>query len=63
IPLVLLPIFPGKNITVIAETIAMNHMLKVYGLDPAERFNRQLTEGIARQGKVRTLEYLRKDEE
>jgi HPr kinase/phosphorylase len=63
IPQVLLPIFPGKNITVIAETIAMNHMLKIYGLDPAERFNRQVSEGIARRGRVRTLDYLRKDEE
>ncbi len=63
IPQVLLPIFPGKNITVIAETIAMNHMLKTYGLDPAERFNRQVSEGIARRGRVRTLDYLRKDEE
>ncbi len=63
IPQVLLPIIPGKNITVIAETIAMNHMLKVYGLDPAERFNRQVSEGIARRGRVRTLDYLRKDEE
>ena len=63
IPKVLLPILPGKNITVIAETIAMNHMLKIYGLDPAERFNRQISEGIARRGRVRTLDYLRKDEE
>jgi HPr kinase/phosphorylase len=31
IPQVILPIVPGKNVTVIAETIAMNHMLKVYG--------------------------------
>ena len=63
IPQVLLPIFPGKNITVIAETIALNHMAKVYGLDPAERFNRQVSEGIARRGRVRTYDYLRKDEE
>jgi len=63
IPKVLLPILPGKNITVIAETIAMNHMLKVYGLDPAERFNRQISEGIARRGRERAFDYLRKDEE
>lgn len=63
IPQVLLPILPGKNITVIAETIAMNHMLKIYGLDPAERFNRQISEGIARRGRERTFDYLRKDEE
>lgn len=35
IPIVTLPIYPGKNITVIAETIALNHMLKVYGKNAA----------------------------
>jgi HPr kinase/phosphorylase len=31
IPIVILPINPGKNITVIAETIALNQLLKIYG--------------------------------
>ena len=30
IPLVEVPIFPGKNITVIAETIALNYLVKAY---------------------------------
>ena len=30
---------PGKNITVVAEVIAMHHLLKWSGIDPAERFN------------------------
>jgi HPr kinase/phosphorylase len=42
IPLVKLPIFPGKNITVIAEVIALNHLLKHYGYDSAKEFNRNL---------------------
>ncbi len=63
IPHVVLPIVPGKNVTVIAETIAMNHMLKVYGLSPAERFNRQIMEDLARQNEARVFHYLQDDEE
>ncbi len=37
-----LPIFPGKNITVIAETIAMNYLLKHYGFDAAEELQNRL---------------------
>ena len=33
---------PGKNITVIAEVIAMNHLLRYSGVDPAEAFNDRL---------------------
>ena len=42
IPLIELPIFPGKNITVIAEVIAMNHQLKLQGENPAQEFNEKL---------------------
>ncbi|MGB9664180.1 MAG: HPr(Ser) kinase/phosphatase [Ignavibacteria bacterium] len=35
IPTVILPIFPGKNVTVIAEIIALNYLLKHYGYDAA----------------------------
>ncbi len=42
VPLVELPIFGGKNITVIAEVIAMNHKLKQQGENPAKEFNDQL---------------------
>ena len=43
IPLVRLPIFPGKNVTVICETIAMNHLLKVRGYNAAEVLSNRLT--------------------
>ncbi len=33
---------PGKNITVIAEVIAMNHLLRYSGVDPAAAFNERL---------------------
>jgi HPr kinase/phosphorylase len=61
IPKVRVPLNPGKNITVIAEVIAMNHLLKYSGVDPAERFNERLTRHMARQSDVRR--YLLEDDE
>lgn len=49
IPLVVIPIFPGKNITVIAEVIALNYLVKVYSHDPAKRFNKRLMEYMERK--------------
>ena len=46
LPLVRLPITPGKNVTVICEVIAMNHLLAHYGYDPAEAFAKRLRERI-----------------
>ena len=42
IPTAKIPIFPGKNITVIAETVALNTLLKLYGYDSAKEFNKRL---------------------
>lgn len=47
IPLVHLPITPGKNITVIAEVIAMNHLLSHYGYDAAQAFRKRIETRIA----------------
>ena len=50
IPLVVLPINPGKNITVIAETIALNQLLReVHGHHTPREFNRRLMEQLRRQ--------------
>jgi HPr kinase/phosphorylase len=46
IPLVTIPIFPGKNITVIAEVVALNHLVKVYGYHPARALNDRLLESM-----------------
>ena len=46
LPLVRLPITPGKNVTVICEVIAMNHLLAHYGYDPAEAFAARLRDRI-----------------
>jgi HPr kinase/phosphorylase len=44
IPVVTLPLVPGKNITVISEVIALNHLLKIRGVHPAREFERRLKE-------------------
>ena len=47
IPLIHLPITPGKNITVIAEVIAMNYLLKHYGYDAAKAFQKKIKKHIS----------------
>jgi len=64
VPQILLPINPGKNITVISETIAMNHLLKTYGYHPPKEFNKRLKEYMKNKDIIpldKDLEYLRKD--
>ncbi len=61
LPKVRVPLNPGKNITVIAEVIAMNHLLKYSGVDPAERFNERLLRQM--RGKSELMQYLREDNE
>ncbi len=61
IPRVDVPLFPGKNITVISEVIAMNHMFKVYGYKAADRFNQLLIDKM--ESDRRTRHYLRYDTE
>lgn len=61
LPQVVIPLFPGKNITVISEVIAMNHMLKVYGINAAENFNTLLIDMM--KSDKQTRHYLRFDTE
>lgn len=49
ISLVKLPIFPGKNITVIAEVIALNYLLKTYGYHAGRDFAAKLEREIQRR--------------
>lgn len=68
IPRVQLPITPGKNITVIAEVIAMNYLLRHYGYDPARAFQEKLKQSIADKTKKthipkRVIEYFEGDVE
>jgi HPr kinase/phosphorylase len=42
IPRVVVPLNPGKNITVISEVVAMNHLLRYAGVDSAQLFEQNL---------------------
>ena len=59
IPILYVPISPGKNITVISEVIAMNHMLKVYGENSALELSKKLAQRLSRQSI--TQDYLESD--
>lgn len=55
IPVVTVPIYPGKNITVIAETIALNYLVKAYGFDAAREFDQKLKEIMEQGSKLKML--------
>jgi HPr kinase/phosphorylase len=58
LPKMVVPLNPGKNITVIAEVVAMNHLLKFAGIDSATLFDQRL------QRRMRGMaEYLEEDYE
>lgn len=66
LPLVKLPITPGKNVTVLCEVIAMNHLLGHYGYNAAEVFADRLTNKIqskGEQGPDRGIDYFEHDYE
>lgn len=64
-----LPIFAGKNITVIAEVIALNYLLKTYNYNSAEVFSTHLKGEIERKKQFpedkdkRHISYFQSDEE
>jgi len=61
IPIVRLPIYPGKNITVIAEAIALAHHLKIYGHNAARELVSRQTATMKQKRQI--AEYLRWDRE
>ncbi len=61
IPLVKIPLLPGKNISVIAEVVALNHLLKISGYDTSKVFNATLIKLM--QEKAKKLARLDEDEE
>ncbi len=61
IPMVVVPLNPGKNITVVSEVVAMMHLLRYAGVDVAAAFNDRL---IKRMKEKRGLKsYLQEDYE
>jgi HPr kinase/phosphorylase len=63
LPKVRLPIYPGKNVTVITEVIALNYLLKHYGYDAAREFQSRLEEAIAEKTRIknRVINYFEHD--
>ena len=62
LPIITVYLNPGKNITVIAEVIAMNHLLRYSGANPAEAFNQRLI-GRMRSASGDVQQYLVEDDE
>ncbi len=56
IPIIYLPVSPGKNVSVIVEVAAMNMILKGVGYDAAEDFNRKVNEEIRKKTLQKNLE-------
>ncbi len=52
IPIIYLPIFPGKNITVITEVIALKIIQRVYGVRPEKEFVKKLENKIKRNKRL-----------
>ena len=46
VPQVTIPLNAGKNITVISEVVAMNHLLSYAGIDSADAFDERLKEAM-----------------
>ena len=64
VPRVKLPIFPGKNVTVICEVISLNYLLKHYGYDAAKEFTKRLETVISEKTKhigERAIDYFEHD--
>jgi len=61
VPKVVVPLNPGKNITVISEVVAMMHLLRYSGVDVAAAFNERLIRRMKERSGVR--EYLQDDYE
>jgi len=61
LPLVTVPLNPGKNLTVICEVVAMNHLQRYGGVDSAKRFNQRLIQRMAERRELQ--QYLEEDYE
>jgi HPr kinase/phosphorylase len=55
IPIIYLPVSPGKNISVVIEVIAMNYILKTYGYEAAKEYTARLQQDLKNKAKMRKL--------
>jgi HPr kinase/phosphorylase len=61
LPIVSVPLNPGKNLTVICEVVAMNHLLRYGGIDTAQLFNERILKRMAERRELQA--YLEEDYE
>ncbi len=61
IPTVVIPIYPGKNVTVLAEVVALDHMLRTYGYNAAANLQERILSN--NKAKAHLEEYLAHDKE
>jgi HPr kinase/phosphorylase len=63
VPVIYLPVSPGKNVSVIVEVAAMNLILKNEGYDAAEDWNRKVHDEIKRKTKLKNIELAAADDD
>jgi len=51
IPLVTIPLVPGKNVSVLTEVVALSHLLRIRGIDQATLFDTKLIRLMEREGR------------
>lgn len=61
IPLLTIPVLPGRNIAMICEVIAMNHLVVLRGYHPMQLFDRELKKLLRR--KIKTAKEVEEDDE
>jgi HPr kinase/phosphorylase len=61
LPRVTVPLNPGKNLTVVCEVVAMNHLQRYSGVDAAKALNDRLIKHMREKAQVR--QYLEEDYE
>jgi HPr kinase/phosphorylase len=61
VPKVIVPLNPGKNITVVSEVVAMMHLLRYSGVDVAAAFNERLIRKMKEKRGIKS--YLQEDYE
>ncbi|HPR18353.1 MAG TPA: HPr(Ser) kinase/phosphatase [Candidatus Cloacimonadota bacterium] len=52
IPIIYLPVSPGKNVSVIVEVVALNYILKRYGYDAAREYTQKLQDDLKKKVKL-----------
>ncbi|MBD3286146.1 HPr(Ser) kinase/phosphatase [candidate division WOR-3 bacterium] len=61
IPLLTIPVLPGRNLAMICEVIAMNHLVVLRGYHPMELFDRELKKLL--QSKIKVAKEVEEDVE